>query len=107
MLASDCAIADAVVPWGTTTIAQKSCVGAVPALLCAERDHLSPVSVDGNVTAARSMVIVLPAPIAVCSTITNCLSIGRRAARTIFGPTRRLLLIICRDGEDPRVVVVS
>ena len=84
-------------------MAQKSCVGAVPALLWAERDQRNPVIVEGNVTAARIVVDVLPDPIAVCSTTTNCLSIGRRAARMLPPVLARFLDdIVSRGTKETR-----
>jgi len=75
-------------------MAHTNCVCAVPANTTTEMDHLSPVSVDGNTTAGCNSTITCDPSIPVWLITINCLSMGRRAARTTLATRGRFLDII-------------
>ncbi len=75
-------------------------MAAVPALFMTERDQRNPVSVLGNVTAARNSLDTCALPMLPWAMTTSCLSIGRRAARTTLATLGRLRDIVGGNGKD-------
>ncbi len=86
-------IVEAVVPWGTTTMDQKSPPMAVPAEFTNPRDHLNPVNVPGNTVLVCMGIDACVVKSSLLTTIID-LSIGLRAARTTLAPIRLRFAIV-------------